>query len=225
MLTTQHAEYIQQVTDVEADLQAISVIAYRHNLFRLFLFGIISNDIKAVLGELQANTAVLLVGENGRAGKGLTQLYAGTCHDLVGITRQNALIIGKLAINQLGREGEAVSGGPHVVATDNYRNIPVFIRQQPPELQYTLARENYLGITVCINFRWQCAHGEAVTVGGHNAKLPILYLPEHTVQVITDILLRHRKACTVDQPSQLPLLQRELVCAQPVFNAGEFARR
>ena len=92
MLGGHDAQHVQQVADVEADLQRTAVVIDADFFFRFFLFRVVRLNLQLTACELQANTAVFLVGENSGAAERFAQCLAM----IPGTSRSGSTIIGGL---------------------------------------------------------------------------------------------------------------------------------
>ena len=83
LLGSHYAQHIEQVADVKADLEGATVIFNADFFFRLFLFRVVSLDLQLTIRQLQADTAVLLVGQNRGAAERFAERLAVTEYQLV----------------------------------------------------------------------------------------------------------------------------------------------
>ena len=65
------------------------------------------------------------------------------------------------------------------------------------------------------------AQGEAVTVRGDRADMTTLRLQQHSVEVIADVLLRHREVRLLDQPPEHRLVECNRLAGLDLFDTRE----
>ena len=109
-----------------------------------------------------------------------------------------------------------------MVATDDDRYLRTLVQQEAGQLQNTFTWQDNLGVAIDVYFMRQCTQSQTVSVSGHYPQLLTTKLPQHAVEVVAHILLRHREACAINQALQLALLDSELVRTQAVLNARVF---
>ena len=174
---------------------------------------------------MQTDATVLLVGENRRAAKGFTQALTISHHQLVAATGQHTLVVGELAVDQLGGEGKFTSGGANVVLTEHDADVAILLSEQTCQLQDTFARHDHLMLAILLDGRLHGTHGQAVAIGGHGAQQAALYFQQHAVEVVAHILLGHGEAGALDQATYLALHQVEGQRAGTFFDRGDIVGR
>src|SRR3546814_16414946 len=104
---------------------------------------------------------------------------------------QHALVVRKLAIDQLRGERELTRGGADMVLTQHDADNAVRLGQQACQLQDTFARYDDLVAVRLTDIGLHRAHGQTVTVGGDGADDTGGQFQEHAVEVVTHVMLRH----------------------------------
>ena len=170
---------------------------------------------------MQANAAVLLVGQNRGTAERFTQALTIGNHQLVTTTRQHTLVIRELAVDQFRGEGEFAGGGANMVLAKNDADAAVLLGEQTSQFENTFARHNDLMAFNLLDRRFHRTHSQTVTVGGYRAEDAGLYFQQHAVEVITHVLLGHGKTGAFDQAAQSALYQAEGQRAWTFFNSGE----
>ena len=95
------AERIKQVIDVKTDLNIFAAVLNLELLFGLFLFGVMCLHDDSAIANDQSNAAVFFIGENGRALQRPLERGAISAEFVAGFFRDDAVILGKPAINKL----------------------------------------------------------------------------------------------------------------------------
>src|SRR3989344_9508114 len=209
LVGSHHAQHVEQIADVETDFQRAPAVVHGDLFFRFFLLRVVGLNFQQARFQLQANTAVLLVGQNpGTAGR-FTQALTISNHQLVTTTRQHTLVIRELAVDQFRGEGELAGGRADVVLTENDADAAILLSEQTSQFENTFARHDDLVAFNLLDRRFHRTHGQTVSIGGNGAEDAGLYFQQHAVEVIAHVLLRHGKASAFDQATQPALYQAE----------------
>ena len=105
--------------------------------------------------------------------------------------RNDPLVVGKLAVDELGDELDGAEAKHHLVAGQHDLQRLVAVGELAPEFGHRLARQDDLGLLV-LAFELALGKGEPVAVGGDHAQRVAGDHHEQAVEVVADILLRHR---------------------------------
>ena len=97
--------------------------------------------------------------------------------------------------------------------------------QQSLQLQHPLARHDDLLLRQITTINADLGKREPVTVRGDGPQQLSSRLQQQAVQVVPDILLRHRKVRLVQQTSQRVLGHHERLTGADVLDGREFGRR
>src|SRR3989338_261240 len=204
-----HTQHVEQVADVETNFQRAAAVIHGDLFFRFFLLRVVSLNFQQARFQLQANAAVLFVGQNRGTAERFTQALTISNHQLVTTTRQHTLVVWEFTVDQFRGEGERAGGRADVVLTENDADAAILLSEQTSQFENTFARHDDLMTFNLLDRRFHGAHGQAVTVGGNGAEDSGLYFQQHAVEVITHVLLGHGKAGAFDQTAQSALYQVE----------------
>ena len=174
---------------------------------------------------MQANTTVLLVGENRRTAEGFTQTLTIRQHQLVATAWQHTLVVRELAVYQLRSEGELARGSANVMLAKDDADGAILLGEQARQFKNTFARHNHLMLVGLLDAGFHGAHGQAVTIGGDGAQDIGANLKKHAVEVIPHVLLSHSEAGALDQTTQLALNQSKRQRALAIFHRWEIVGR
>src|SRR3990167_6357179 len=216
-----HAQHVEQVADVKTDFQRAAVVVHGDLFFRFFLLRVVGLNFQQARFQLQANTAVLLVGQNRGTAERFTQALTISNHQLVTTTWQYALVIRELAVDQFRGESELAGGSADMVLAENDADAAVLFGKQTGQFENTFARHDDLMAFNLLDRCFHRTHGQTVTVGGNGAEDAGLYFQQHAVEVITHVLLGHGKTGALDQTAQSALYQAEGQRAWAFFNSRE----
>src|SRR3990167_3546544 len=218
LLGGHHAQYVEQVADVEADFQRTAVVVNSDLFFGFFLLRVIGLNFQQTGLQLHANTAVLLVRQDRGTTKGFTQALTIGYHQLVATAWQHTLVVGEFAVDQFRGEGELAGGGANMVLAENDTDAAVLLGEQARQFENTLARHDDLVAFNLLDGGVHGAHGQTVTVGGNGAEDTGLHFQQHAVEVIAHVLLGHGEAGALDQTAQFALHQAESQRTRTFFN-------
>ena len=135
---------VHQVIDVETDTQLGNAAGDFKLLDRFFLLRVVGHDAQPVRADIELDPAILLVGKNGCALQGKTQLLAANPNVLVRTNRNHGLVVREATINEFRGEGHPSARQPEVVATELQIDQPFAGFKQTLQFQHTLARDDDL---------------------------------------------------------------------------------
>ena len=95
-----------------------------------------------------------------------------------------------------------------LVREDVDRHGVVDVGQQLAELEHRLARQDHL-LPLVIAGDGETRPSEAMAVGGNRLQRALVDHEQHAVEVIADVLLRHRELDRFQEPAQVALRQRQ----------------
>src|SRR5210317_189203 len=101
-------------------------------------------------------------------------------------------VLGKTPVNQLRRKSDPVQGNTNMIRSDRYRGGTLFPKQTL-KLQNAFAWNDHLLARAKLVTELYLGHCQAVTIGCDGPQVLALCLDQHSVQVVTDVLLGHRK--------------------------------
>ena len=97
-------EHIEYITDIETDRHLITIVGDIDRFLCFFLLRVVGNQGQDVFCKAETNTAVLFIGKNGRPLQCLFEFVPVGLENTAAGSRNDALVIRKAAINQLGCE-------------------------------------------------------------------------------------------------------------------------
>ena len=87
-------------------------------------------------------------------------------HHPVALAGDHALVIGELALDQLGGQADVTQHQPDMVGADPDRRLDLVVAQQAQQFQHTLARHDHLAGFRHVDFGRQFLERQPVAVGG-----------------------------------------------------------
>ena len=136
------------------------------------------------------------------------------------VLRNHAVVVGKLALDELGDELHAAEAELRLVAGEAHLDgafvCVLLVLQEPLKLEHRLARQDdfllrNLGVEGGLRER------QAVTVGGHEREALAFGHEQDAVEVVADVVHRHREMHLVDE-----VLERLLRHAEHRPEVGRF---
>ena len=201
-------EHVQQVRNVEADVERIAAVIDREPFLGFLLLVVGADDGERILGEDEAHAADLFVREDRGAVERLRE-RAALQRDLVAMPRRDhLLVIRELALDDLRDDVDIAEGKAHLVRSDRERYRLVAIAQELDQLDHGLARQDRLDRSVVRPQGARCVR-QPMAVGRDDAKRRAVDGEKHPVQVIADVLHRHRELHQAQGVLQGLLRQRE----------------
>src|SRR5512134_555553 len=92
--------------------------------------------------------------------------------------------------------------------TDREVHVP-FSAQNALKFEDSLARQDDLLVGLGLGFEFCLAESQSVTVCGYGTQRLAFSFEQKSVQIVANVLLRHRKMRLVDQTSEITLRQRQ----------------
>src|SRR5688572_10685515 len=180
---------IQQVSDVEADFELVTYVGNLDLLFGFFLLGVVRLERQRVLLQGQSDPAVFLIGQDRGPLKRCTK-YLPVCN--YGFRRRRgyyAAIFRESAVNELRCEANVADLGANVIATDRDVNLTL-CTQQSLQFQDAFSRDDHL-LTGCLGWQIHLAQCQTMAVSRDRSQHLTVRFQQHSIQVITDVLLGH----------------------------------
>src|SRR5260221_5357491 len=193
-------QHVQQVIDIEADIERIPRVMHFELLLCFFLVGIGGDDLQAAIREHPADTPEYLVRQDCRPLQRLPQRLALDLQAVLVLRRYDARVVRELSIDQLGDQLDRAEAERRLSAGQFNAHFIIAIGKQLRQLNYGLTRDDRL-LTWQARPKRQRSKGEAVSIGGHHLEFAALHHHQQPVQVVADVLLRHR---VLHEPQQMP---------------------
>ncbi len=205
---------VDEVGNVEADFDDVAAVVDIDFFLRFFLLGVDRGQPQQPRFEVDAHAFELVVGQNGHALQRRLQSRALDLQHIAVALGHDALVIGKLAFDELAGEFQPVQGQARLIAGQgDIDHGVVFIAEQAAEFEHGLARQNDFAPLHRL-FQRGGGQGHAVTVGGHQMHLLPIGHPQHAVEVVADIVLRHGEVGQAEQALEQLLRQAQGVVAE-----------
>src|SRR5689334_2858908 len=106
-------ECIQQVGDIETDLELLALVVDLYFILRFFLLGVMRLQLQRVLRQSDANTAILLIRQDGGTLQCSTKRITLDDDGFARTGRNDPAIIRKLAVNKLRSEANIADLEPN----------------------------------------------------------------------------------------------------------------
>ena len=106
--------------------------------------------------------------------------------------RDHALVVGELAVDELGDELDRAEAEHGLVAGEHDLERVVVVGELAGEFEHGLARQDGFGALFHRRVEVGRGVGQAVAVGGDHAQLAAVGDDQQAVEVVADVLLRHR---------------------------------
>ncbi len=132
-------------------------------------------------------------------------------------SRNHLLVVGELALDDLGDDLDSCEGEARLVGTDRERDRLVGIAQELDQLEHRLARQDRFYRAMVAPER-AAGVGQAVAVRCHDAQHVLVDGEEHPVEVIADVLNRHGELHEPERVLQRLLRQRECLRGVTCFH-------
>ena len=120
----------------------------------------------------------------------------------------HAVVVGELAVDDLARELDVGEAEAHLVREDVDRHRIVDVGEQLAELEHGLARQDHL-LPLIVAGDGEARPRQAMAVGGDGLQRALVDDEQHAVQVVADVLLRHRELDRFEESAQIALRQRQ----------------
>ena len=137
-------QHVEQVIDVEADVQRISLVADLDRLLGLFLLGVGGDDLQAAVGQHPAHAAEFLVRQDRGAHQRLAQRFAPDRKLVLVPHRNDARVIGKLSVDELRHQFDAAERKGSLGRGKLDLHLVVAVGEQLAEFEHGLARHDHL---------------------------------------------------------------------------------
>ncbi len=139
--------------------------------------------------------------------------------------RDHAVVVGELAVDDLADELDVGEAEADLRGEDVDGHEVVDLGEQLAELEHRLAREDHL-LPLVVAFDREARPRQPVAVGGHGLQRALVGDEQHAVEVVADVLLRHRELGAAQEAAQLALRQRQrLQLVLPEADARIVGRR
>jgi hypothetical protein len=125
------------------------------------------------------------------------------------ILRNHALVVGKLAVDQLGNQLDRTEAQSRLVAAEFDVDRVFGIGQLARQFEHGLARQDHVELVGHAGQRFGHV-GQAVAVGGDQPQLFAAHGQQQAVEVVADVLLGHRVLHQRQQTLELALRQADL---------------
>jgi hypothetical protein len=132
------------------------------------------------------------------------------------VLRDHAVVVGELALDQLGDELHALEGELGLVVGELHLDGAIGIAEQALHLDHGLARQDDL-LARHLDIQRGGRERQSVAVGGHQAELLAFGDEQDAVEVVADVVHRHREGHLAEQ-----VLQGLLGHAEHRAEAGRF---
>ena len=173
---------------------------------------------------LQPDPTVLFVRQDGCALQGVSQRFTIRVDDLVRIGGDNPAIFRETAVNELRCEANIADLGANVISAD--RQVDRALGAEASlQLEHTLARHDDLLLRLHRRLEADLAHRQPMAVRRDGPQELALRFQQHAVQVIADVLLRHREMRLVDQTTEIRLRYRDRLLGVDLIDHREFRGR
>src|SRR5437016_158219 len=218
-------QHIEQVVDVKPDIERVAGVLHIELLLRFLLLGVGRHEFQTALREHPAHAAEFLVRKDRRALQRLAQGLALRVQPVLVLGRDHARVIRELAVDQLRHHLDRAEAECRLGRRELDCDFLVAVGEELGELQHRLSWHDDL-LARQLRVELERRVGKAMPVRRHQLQLPILHHHEQAVQVVTDILLRHRVLHQAEQPAQRLLAEREARgLARRLCQAREVLRR
>jgi hypothetical protein len=137
-------EGVDQVGDVEADLDRIAAVVDLELLHRLFLLGVRGGDAQRPGLEVDAHALELVARQDRSALQALQQRRPAEGDSVLVVLRDDAVVVGELAFDELGDELHSGERELRLVRREAHLDRRVVVLQQPLQLEDGLARQDDL---------------------------------------------------------------------------------
>ena len=122
--------------------------------------------------------------------------------------RDHAVVVGELAVDHLAHELDVREAEPDLVRENVERQRIVDVGEQLRELEHGLARQDHFLPLIIAGDR-DARPGQPMAVGRDRLQRALGDDQQHAVQVVADVLLRHREFGRLQKPAELALRQRK----------------
>src|SRR6202049_3489930 len=197
---------IQQISDVESDVERFALVFDLELLFRFFLFAVGADNLELIGAQNHSDTAKFFIRKNRGALQRLQQLGPREL-DLLRVPRRNdAVIVRKLSVDHLAHQFNVGEAESHLVSKQIDGQLVVAFLQKLADLQNGLARKNDFLACVASGNR-EARVRQPVAIGCHCLQRALVHDQQHAVEVIADVLLRHRELGELEQTAKIALRQ------------------
>ena len=116
----------------------------------------------------------------------------------------DTVVVRKLAVDYLAHELDSRESEAHLVGEKIDGQLRLAVFEKLAELEHGLARQNDLLLRV-ISRNGDARVRKTVPVGRHCLQRALVDHQKHAVQVVTDVLLRHRELGELEQSTEIAL--------------------
>ena len=183
------------------------------------------DDTQATRIHLELHATVFLVRKNRRALQGEAQILAADAHVLVGTNRDDRLVVGETTVDQFRRERHATPAQAQMVPSKLKVDRTFTGLEQTLQLKHALAWNDDLSTRRDLRRQLGFGQRQAVSIGRHTTQRLVANIEQEAVQVIPDILVRHRERGTRNQVLERRFRQTDLLNQVDIVDHRKFTCR
>ena len=223
------ARDIAQVFHVVAGRHRLAAVFDRDFFHRLLLLHVLAGDAHGAVLQRDLHAAPLVAAGDQHAGAAQhiqKRQPLNADHD-IGLLLKNPLEFGEFSVDQFGDQRGAALAEFEVVGVDFHHQFGVLALvggDEAVDLQNRLARHDQFARLLAAEFHIHLGLRQAVAVGGDRPQHVVFQFHQHAVQVVADILHRHRERGFVQQGFQRQLVHFEALLPFVLLDAREVGR-